>query len=171
MERIMKKYADIVTGIVVVIIGIATYFASFNIRVAPGAGNISASTVPRICSVIFILLGIMLTFQGIKIYNRMAGEKSEKIAKDEKKKLLDSLAGIAAVILIFAVYILALPVIGFLLCTPVFIFLIALLLMPRSERTRGSVIKIAVVSVISTGAIYALFVLGFSILLPSGILG
>ena len=65
MEYTFKsKWGDFLTGIVILALGVIGFVGSYSIKVAPGAGNISAQIMPRIISAIMAVLGLILTIKG-----------------------------------------------------------------------------------------------------------
>lgn len=174
MDSFKTRYADMIAGLAAIVLGIVGFTASYGVKVAPGAGNISAQVMPRIVSVLVAVLGGLLAVQGLRKYRecakRAAEAKEQPDAEEQrslrKEKLLD-FAGIAAAIAILALYALLLKEVGFIICTPLLIFAFCMLLAPAWERKP---IKFALISLIATAIIYALFYLGFGIMLPMGIL-
>lgn len=170
------KRIDVISGVVVATLGVIGFIGSYSIKVAPGVGNISATTMPRIISVILFILGLALCAQSIiTSKKRIPKTVSEENEKDPPQHntidLLKDYLGVGAAILIFIVYILLLEDVGFVLLTPVMIFAYEMLLAPKNERTGArNIIKFVAISIVATGILYALFYLGFKIMLPMGFL-
>ena len=114
---------------------------------SPGA--LAASTYPRLILVCIIILSCLL------IIRPVTGEQGISII---------SAKGFA-VILLTAGYILLLESLGFFVLTPVFLFLIPLVVGYRHHVTN------AASAVLVTAALYAVFVLVLNIPLPTGLLG
>jgi len=128
----------------------AIFFVVIGGKADPGsAGNLSASTYPRIILSVIILISIYLAFKPTN-------------AHASKAKL--SLPGIVS-ILLMAIYIALLEPIGFFILTPILLILLPLLAGFRAYRW----ILISVLCVTLT--IYGVFVLVLNIPLPPGLLG
>ena len=114
---------------------------------SPGA--LAASTYPRLILVCIIILSCLL------IIRPATGEQGISIIT----------ARGFAVILLSAGYILLLESLGFFLLTPVFLFLVPLVVGYRNHVAN------AASAVLVTAALYAVFVLVLNIPLPTGLLG
>ena len=114
---------------------------------SPGA--LAASTYPRLILVCIIILSCLL------IIRPVTGEQGISII---------SAKGFA-VILLTAGYILLLESLGFFVLTPVFLFLVPLVVGYRHHVAN------AASAVLVTAALYAVFVLVLNIPLPAGLLG
>lgn len=166
MGEFKRKYADLATGLALVLWGILGFHASYGIRVAPGVGNISATTGPRVVSALLGILGLVLAARGYRQYRLASAEDAAGAAtpwRDEFRKI----ARVLLIVAILVGYTLLLRPVGFALCTPALIFLTGLALATREER---SVAKLAAVAIVATGVIYFVFVWGFNVRLPMGVL-
>jgi hypothetical protein len=182
----MRKQAglqvDIVIGIVLIALGIALYIATYSIIVVQK--GVSATIVPRICAVLLAAQGLVLA-----LGNYRALLKSKKSGKSGARPLPEQISDAvqqgtiggslkAAVnvktgarffctLIIFGAYTILLIPVGFLICTPVFLFLLMVWLSPPHER---KVVPFVIISAASTLVIYAIFVFGFRVMLPGGLI-
>lgn len=113
---------------------------------SPGA--LSASTYPR------LILGCIIALSCLLIVRPVSGEKGIDV----------SLRGLA-VILLAAGYIFLIEALGFFVLTPVFLFLV-----PMVVGYRHALVSAASAALV-TAALYAVFVLVLNIPLPAGLLG
>lgn len=153
----MKKYADVITGAIGLVIGIAVLVMSIQIGISEGQA-IGADFLPKIVSVMMIILSAALVWEGIK-----NARNYEEEHLDYKKNYLGVLIMIVAGIL----YAELLKPVGFIITSLVFLFL-ALCLISKKEET--NYIKFAIITVVMVLLIYFVFTKGFGIRLPKGIL-
>ncbi len=140
--------------------GAAGYASSFHIRdVSEG---VSASVVPRLCAVILMILGLLLGGSPFLKKGGCPGETEGEKGPPEVKSV-----GTVSILAVFIVYAAALKGAGYLIATPVFMFLLMMILCPAQERRPG---RFLLISVLVTAVIYGVFVLGFQVQLPAGIL-
>ena len=154
---------DIITGAVVLCFGIVLFCLTFTINEMTISG-IGAESMPRLVAIAFGMSGIILISTGIRAKVLPAPEASSK--KNDKAANGHLLVGLN--ILLFLVYLYALEDIGFLLTTPVYLFLQMVLLSGPGETRPG---LFALVSIITALGSYYLFLKAFQIILPAGILG
>lgn len=162
MKLSKKSLTDVIIGLVVLAMGIVGYFASAYIR--DTAGSVSASTVPRLCSVILGLLGIMLAATAAAEGRSAGAGKEEAATPADYRKFMS----FALLLITFIAYALLLKVLGFLLSTVLFLVALMFLLSPGDSRRP---VLFTAVSIAATAGIYCIFVVGFQVMLPAGILG
>ncbi|MDR1520038.1 MAG: tripartite tricarboxylate transporter TctB family protein [Planctomycetota bacterium] len=170
MDDFKNKYADLITGLLLAIWGVIGFFASYYIRVAPGVGNISASMAPRICGALLFVLGLALAYQGLLRYRKAVGQQAGEMpsgARASRRRDVERIIRVAGIITVFILYLILLRPAGFLICTPVLIFATGVLLCPVDQRR---FFPLTLVAVIATAALYLVFVTGFNVRLPMGVL-
>ena len=153
----MKKYTDIITGVIGLSIGIAVLIMSIQIGMAEGQ-TIGADFLPKIIAVLMILLSAKLTWDGVK-----SAKNYEDIRLDYEKNYL----GVAILMVAAILYAQLLKKIGFIITSMLFLYL-ALCLISKKEET--NYVKFAVITVVMVLLIYFVFTKGLSIRLPKGIL-
>ena len=153
----MKKYADVITGALGLIIGAAILVMSIQIGLKEN-NAIGADFMPKIASVIMLLMSGKLLYDGIKA------------SRSYKEEILDyakNYRGVAVMIIACILYAELLKPVGFIITSMVFLFL-ALVMMSKKEET--NYIRFGIITVVSVLAIYFVFTRLFGIRLPHGIL-
>ena len=149
----MKKkspLSDLVIGIGAVALGVVVVILASGLqKVKLGIGP---GGFPRFIGIMLILLGAAQLFKTLK--NGIAAPS----IKMEKQALLLFLAAVAACFL----YVMIVPTVGFLLATPVLLFVMLLLYGNRR------LLFCAALSVVVTVSVWALFTKVFLIFLPTG---
>ena len=166
----LSKYKDFISGLVISIVGVVYYIQSFSIRVTRVGGNFNSRMFPQLIAVSFIVLGLLLASREFKaVFASLRGRNTASNSDGEES---DATTGssfkVLQIFLISFAYVLLLVVTGFLVATPIFIFVFIRILTPRTAKfnLRFSI----VLAVISTAVLYLMFRYGFSMILPRGIL-
>ncbi|HET7656786.1 MAG TPA: tripartite tricarboxylate transporter TctB family protein, partial [Bacillales bacterium] len=151
-ERLILRYADIVSGIVFAVFGAVIVLATLSFPSA-AAGDLGAAFFPRIIGCLLILLGLLLAIVSfLKKNNR---ENLKPFFGGKTKKVVGTL-------IIFTLYLVFLNIIGFLVAN--FLFMAGLSRFLDEKRW----LVIIGVSVVFTGFIYYIFQITLGIPLPSG---
>lgn len=156
----MTLNRDFITGAVVLCIGIAFFCLTFSINESTVSG-VGAEFMPRLIAAMFGIMGIIMMGMAMA---------QKAVAKEDKKdkKAPDGYLLVTLNILLFFFYLYTLEDVGFLLTTPVYLFLqMWILSAPGEARPR----RFAVVSVLTAIGSYYLFLKAFQVILPAGILG
>ena len=164
----MSKHKDTIVGVVVIALSVALFIATFFIKEFTRT-SLGADFVPRITAVIFAILGLVLILRECKA-NALAAANPPPAKQEKKPVEKHGVQGLTAVILniaLFTVYLLLLDRIGFVILTPIYIFLQILLLTDPAKYKLG---WYAVLSVVVGVASYYMFVNFFQVMLPNGIL-
>ena len=159
----MTLNRDTITGAVVLCFGIVLFCLSYTINEMTISG-IGAESMPRLVAVVFGISGIIMMSAGIRPKASPAPEESSK----KNDKAANGYLLVTLNILLFLIYLYALEDIGFLLTTPVYLFLQMMLLSGPGENRPG---LFALVSMLTSLGSYYLFLKAFQIILPAGILG
>ena len=152
----MNKYADVITGTIGLVIGIAMLVMSIQIGLAE-KDAIGADFLPKIAAVITIAMSGKLVFDGWK-----ASRTYQKETLDYEKNYLGVVIMIAACIL-YAEFV---KPIGFIVTSLVFLYLALCMISRKEER---NYLKFAIITVVAVLAIYIIFTKLFGIRLPRGI--
>ena len=142
-------HRDRVFALVMIVLASIFYALISGLEDPYSPGALSASTYPR------LILGCIIVLSCLLIVRPVSGE--------EKTGTL-SMKGLA-VILLSAGYIFLIELLGFFVLTPVFLFLVPLMVGYRQF------VASAASAVLVTAALYAVFVLILNIPLPAGLLG
>jgi uncharacterized membrane protein YgcG len=151
----MTPKADFFTGIGLVV------FASVMFNIAgkmskPVTYGLGPGGYPMLVTGVLFLLGMILAIQGLLEKRRAARQDSQT-----KVVTLAELKGIAILAASFWAYIAVLKYLGYLIATPVFLFLFLFLYGGRKW------LQMILISLITTGITWALFVHAFRIFLPN----
>ncbi|WP_394186154.1 tripartite tricarboxylate transporter TctB family protein [Metabacillus halosaccharovorans] len=143
---------DIISSIFIIILSITVFCVATPL--GEGSSNLSsnASLFPQIISLFLGLLGVSLLIQAM--------------IKTEKKKILFNkrvFIKVITLICILVVYVPALQILGYLLATIVFLFVVMVFLGQSIKKT-------SIHTVIISGSLYVIFALLFKVPLPTGIL-
>jgi len=153
----MKKYADVITGAVGLVIGVIVLIMSIQIGIAEGQA-VGADFLPKIVAVLMIILSAILIWNGIK---------QARVYEDRPQEYKKNYLGVAILILAGILYAQLLKPVGFIITSLVFLFL-ALCLISKKEET--NYLKFALITIVMVLLIYFVFTKGFGIRLPKGIL-
>lgn len=157
---------DLVTGIVITVIGVVYFAATFSIRET--ADIVTPRTFPQIVGAGLIVLGLFLA--GQSVWKARTGQDRPDPAPDPGGVVIDAPpepAGRKVVVqfaLFFAYLAIVIPV-GFVLSTAAFLMAVTSLYAPQKW------IRNLVFSVLFSVAVYVVFVFGLAVYLPVGILG
>ncbi|GAK11688.1 tripartite tricarboxylate transporter TctB family protein [Geomicrobium sp. JCM 19039] len=151
------KYNGILS-IIVISLSIFFLVMTFNLPDTESAGTINASVWPMMILFVMLLMGILLA---LRTYRERAKGHIKEPKESESKPENPQYHWLVMAVL--AGYTLAMPLIGFLVATPLFIVLLALVLGMTKIRS------LLLTSFISHGAAVLLFLYGFNIPLPRGI--
>ena len=157
---------DTYVAIVLLVVCGVLFWASFDIR-QPDYGTLMPSTWPRIILVVLALLSIIYLFQSLRT-NREAGEKPAEITREPGIK--GWFAYWRNPILCFAMfllYLLTLPVLGMLIGSLAFVFVLMGLL---GGWDRRRLLVHAIVTVCTVGVMWSLFTFGLGVMLPPGMI-
>lgn len=152
-----KKISEVVLSMILLIAGIALWFASQKIEVGAAMGQ-GGDFMPKLCSTVWVLISALLLIFNITMKDE--GEKTEGI----------NLKGFFATLILLFVYVFMLKPVGFVISSIVYMLIQMLLFVPAVYRTKKNYILFVVLSVIVPVAVNALFVNVFSLILPTGIL-
>lgn len=151
-----RKLADTMIHVILVIVGIVFLISSQRIETGAVLGQ-GGDFVPKVCSIAWLLISVLLLVFGLQ-------EKEESQEKPMRMKIF------LATLMLLLLYVAALEVIGFVLCSAVYIFIQIMLFAPEEKRNKKNMILFAVIAVVVPVAVNLLFVNVFALILPTGIL-
>ena len=152
-----KKLSEVILSMVLLIAGLALWFASQSIEVGAAMGQ-GGDFMPKLCSTVWVLISALLLVSNITMKD--GGEKEAGI----------NLKGFFATLVLLFVYVFMLKPIGFVISSMAYMLIQMLLFVPAEYRTKKNYILFVVLSVVIPVAVNALFVNVFSLILPTGIL-
>ena len=145
-----KPFSELVIGIACIVLGIVVFVAAGNLQqVKLGIGP---SGFPKFIAVVLAILGLAQTVMALS-----SGVEAPKFNVDKRA------AGLfAAAVAMSVAYVMLVTQIGFIILTP--LLLIGLMFL-FGER---SILKMAVIAIITTACVWLLFTEVFMIFLPAG---
>ncbi len=153
----MKKYGDLICGIICAIVAAAVFVMSVQIGLKESA-SIGADFLPKIVSVILLTFSVILAVRGWK---------TARAGDEPQQEYPSNTRGVLIMLTALVVYAYTFKTVGFILTTIPFMFL-SIVLMSKKEET--NYLKFAIITVVTVFAIYFLFTRLFGIRLPRGIL-
>jgi putative tricarboxylic transport membrane protein len=150
----MKVSRNQITGAALVVLGVVVIILTTQFNTPMTAAYPGPKLFPLIAAVGLIGLGVGIFFQ-----------------KDDSNKIEISVTMVKRIlfmILITALYILGLKYLGFILSTPVFLYVVAWLFSKASVENKSKWWHLLIFAVVVTVAIYCMYVYAFSLRLPRG---
>jgi len=157
-----KKYADYITSIFFIGISLAMIALA---RALPKSKvmSIGPDFMPIVIAVTTLLLAVILLILTVVRRKERAAALAKAAPEDfDYRRMLSSLVLILA-------YVFILQPVGFIVSTVIYLLPQFLVLSPAKERTKQAAIKLLIIDVIFTMAVFFLFRYGFKIVLPAGI--
>lgn len=158
----LKKYGDLTVGAVFVALAIITCVMST--QLPPNLlGGMGPEFMPKIVSGFMGVLGIIQCITGInsmRKYNPAQEKKEESEFEPEYMRVL-------ATIVAFGVYVIAIKIIGFLVCSVIYLFAQMCILAPKEKR---NYLVFAVIALLFNVVVYFIFRNGLNVMLPTGFL-
>ncbi|MDR1536323.1 MAG: tripartite tricarboxylate transporter TctB family protein [Planctomycetota bacterium] len=162
MMQLMARYRDIVSGLFMLGVGGFYFYYAFFIKKFSKA-FFNASMFPMILGIALIILSLAQI--GYAARNIFAGSN-----RKDAEAARPGTPGIFRVVLTLAalfIYLLGLRDLGFLIMTCFYVLIQILILTPKGKLSLPIALVLATVF---PGAVYAIFVHGFQLMLPRGIL-
>ena len=157
MERKINK-ESLGLGIALLLIGLVLFVSALKLP-AGSSMDVGASFMPKVISGALAVLGACFIISAF--LSRKEVKSGAAYTQNEVVRLLITFA------LLF-VYIFFLKKIGFIIMTVFYIIAQSWFITPPEDRKP---VRLVILAVVSTLIIYAVFVFGFKLLLPAGILG
>ena len=159
-----KRCRDLILGIVMLALGIAYTVMAQNIKqgnklVQRNVGTFAhARIIPTILGILLIVLAVVLVIQGVIKFIKNEGGETKKMSKVD---MFSILLTFAAMIL----YIILLPILGFMLATMIYLFGQITILAPKEKR---NFLLFAIIAVVFTIIAFVAFRIGLTQMLPRG---
>lgn len=165
----MKKYRDIISGAVLFVLAAAYYVMAMGIKQynAGQKGIITSDFMPKIYGAAVMVLSAILIIRAVIKLKKGQAEQGES-SSGQKMSFQPE---IPLVFLLLIVYVLLLPTVGFVIMSILFILGLSYILLPREQRGPKTYLIILAVAVLFTVSITLIFIQGFNLTLPMGILG
>ncbi len=156
-----KKFGDLVVGIFFMALSVVLIVAA---KALPKSAvmEIGPDFMPTVIGALTFVLAAILTVQAVLGLKKGKEIDPASLPSCDYKRVLLS-------ILLVLVYVFALQPVGFIVSTLIYLLLQMLVLSPDDERDVKHIIRLVIIDVIFTFAVFFLFRYGFKILLPAGI--
>jgi hypothetical protein len=159
------RYKDLCSGLFLTLLGFAFFISSFGIPRGAEMG-VGADFMPKVLSVLLLLLGGLITLQARNRVSDQAGVEKAPDAVEPPRN--ENGRSLPLSLLYLALFIVLLDRIGFIVMTFLYAFFQILLFAPREKR---NYILFGIIAAVLTILVYFIFVKGFKMMLPGGILG
>lgn len=147
------KLREVAVGIVMLLVGVAYLLATSRI---PQKASIDATTVPTILGWLMCLLGAVQIGTALKI---PAGTERAPESVDY--------ATLGKTVALIVGYVALLNTVGFVIMSVIYLFVQFIVLTPSGRKP--SYVSYAVIAVVTTAVVYALFRYAFDLVLPVGL--
>ncbi len=158
----MKRYSDLISGSVLLILGVAIFIGSFSIKRLT-VSLVGAAFLPQIVSVLIFAFSIPILVSGVR--NLRADIVEVPDSPEEKTDINHSATWLTILLLI--VYVALYKQIGFIVMSILYLFLQMVILAPKSRR---NYLLFGIMAVGVPLIIYFSFIKIFYLMLPAGIL-
>ncbi len=172
----MKKYGEIISGAAVFLVAAIYYTMAFGIKQfgAGQPGIVTSDFMPKIYGAAVMVLSAIQMLRGMKDLKavRNPGEKEEKesqAAIETRKWPVEP--EILLTFLLLIIYVALLRSVGFIIMSILFILGLSCILLPTEKHSPKTYFLIFIAGAAFTVAITLIFVQGFHLTLPMGILG
>lgn len=163
----MSKYTDLIVGLVFSTISLIYFGMSFNIQEA-GVTQMGPAFVPRVIVGITFLLSIILIATNVGTLKRAEIQPSG--AEDHADQEKPNYVPVVLTTVLLLAYVMLLEPVGFIVSTIVYLFLQFNVSAPKTRKSLKYQAYFLVGAVVAAIAINTLFVTGFNVMLPQGIL-
>lgn len=159
----LKEYKEIISGVIIFIFAAVYFIIALSIPEF-NDGFISSDFMPKIYGVVLMLLSAFQIAFGMK-RQKKENAADNQTSDVEKMKIAPE---VLLTFIMLVLYVAFLNLLGFLIATILFLLGMVTLFTPKEKR---SILKIVLISVVFSLVVYLIFVKGFSLTLPEGILG
>lgn len=169
----MKKYREIIGGVVFFVFALAYFVMAFGIKQfgAGKPGIVTSDFMPKIYGGLILILSAIQILQGVwqlKTQHQLLATDARTSGECGIKFQIEW--EILLTFLLLVLYVGMLKTIGFLITSVLFILGLTFILLPKKQRGLKKFIEVLVIAVLFTVTIYLIFVKGFHLTLPVGIL-
>lgn len=164
VKRMKEKRLDLYAAVLIFMVGVFIFANSFSIHTLTNM-TIGPDFMPKVVGCGLMMLSVILGIQALRAVKLKDFDKGDD---EQDEDPLISKRFIATVAVIFGYFILLKPL-GYLISTFLYTFCHFMLLTDRNDWKRKWLFCIILSAVISA-ATYAVFRLGFNLMLPEGIL-
>lgn len=169
----MKKYGEIISGAVVFLAAAVYYGMAFGIKQfgAGQPGIITSDFMPKIYGAAVMILSAIQILRGIWGLKSGGGSEEKETEENAGKRKLPVEPEILLTFLLLIIYVAFLRSVGFIIMSILFILGLSCILLPTEKRGLKTYLLIFIIGAAFTVAITLIFVQGFKLTLPMGLLG
>ena len=166
----MKKYSDIISGAVLFVLAAVYYVMATQIKQYNSGlpGIITSDFIPKVYGIAVMVLSAILIFRGIRDLKKA---RAQEAGETEEASRFPVDPAIILVFLLLVIYVALLDTVGFTIMSTLFVLGLSYLLLPKAKHTPKTCVAVFAVALPFSVAITLIFVKGFSLTLPMGILG
>lgn len=174
----MRRFKDIVIGAIVMAFGVFYFSQTLSIKKIPYIDPVVGSAMfPRIIAGVIVACGLVILIQGIRSAAKTENKPTESAktileeadeAENGSPEKADRKKGnikVVLVLLSFALYAFFMDKIGFAVASALYMFS-QMILMDSGRPTAKRMVLYAVLSIVLSAAVFALFRYGFGLILP-----
>jgi len=167
----LKKYGELIGGAVVFVIAAVYFWMAFSIKQfgAGQPGIVTSDVMPKIYGTSVMLLSAVLIFRGVRALKTPSASEPQDESGSGRKLPVEP--EILLTFLLLVVYVALLQQVGFVIMSILFVLGLSAILLPAEMRNKKNCLIILAVGVVFTTAITLIFVKGFHLTLPMGLLG
>ncbi|GAK09894.1 tripartite tricarboxylate transporter TctB family protein [Geomicrobium sp. JCM 19038] len=161
-----ERRSNVVTGLSFLVLSIGVFFLSINMNTLSILSiGVSSSFFPIVASVIMFLISIVLLYLARK---QAGNEEVASTKEDDEGNVKSKQVNVGITFVLILLYLLFLPIIGFILATTLYLVVQSYLLATKEKR---NLLMFSSLSLTASVVIYHVFRSGFDLMLPVGILG
>lgn len=165
----MTKYRDLIVGVVFLVFTGFYLYQSTLIEIA-GDSGVGPMFFPEVIAGLTGLLSVILIVMSLNKLKREAGLPAEKPAEKAKEADKPNNAAVVLTILLILAFVGLFEPIGFVPMAAAYLFLQFNVAAPKSQKTLKHQAYYLVGSLVAAFGINYIFVMGFNVMLPQGIL-
>lgn len=157
----LKKYGNLTVGVVFVALAVITYIMST--QLPPNLlGGMGPEFMPQVLAGFMGILGVIQCVMGVKSMKEYTPSQEE-----EKTEFKPEYMRVLATVVAFGIYVFTIKIVGFLVCSVIYLFVQMCILAPKEKR---NYLLFAVIAVLFNVVVYFIFRNGLNVMLPTGFL-
>ncbi|MBM7632243.1 tripartite tricarboxylate transporter TctB family protein [Geomicrobium sediminis] len=161
-----ERRSNVVTGLSFLVLAVGVFFLSINMNTLSILSiGVSSSFFPVVASIIMFLISIVLLYLSRK---QTGNEEVASTKEHDEGNVKSKQVNVGITFVLILLYLLFLPIIGFILATTLYLVVQSYLLATKEKR---NLLMFSSLSLTASVVIYHVFRSGFDLMLPVGILG
>lgn len=163
----LRKFGDVYISVFLILVSIAMYIGTFSFKMLT-VSRIGPKFVPQLTAIGIFICAIVILIQAIMAIKAGKNEAKDSDAEEGEPEDKPRYGRAALSLALMIVYLIAIPEIGFLITTALYLFVQIYILAEPSDR---KIPLFIVISIVASVAVYYVFRSVFHVMLPDGILG